>query len=483
MAKMGEHAVVLGASMGGLLAARVLSDFYRTVTVVERDVLPMASDQRRGVPQGRHVHTLWPRGSQILDDLFPGFPAELISGGCPKVDGDFSQVCASFGGHQLVRSGTASNFQPRDAMYFPSRPFLEDRVRRRVRGIWNVELRDGYDVVDLMSSDDRSRVTGVTITARDGDEKRSINADLVVDATGRGSRTPAFLDHLGYDRPVEDEVVVRLAYASQLLRIPDGMHKETMVVVGPVAGRPTGMVLSANENNTWMFTAFGMVGHEPPADRDGVLTFVEEFTPAPVVSALRYAEPLGDVARYRTPSSRWRRYDKMERFPAGLLLVVGDAICSFNPIYGQGMTVAALEAMVLDRCLRRGSHSLAPRFFRAAAKTVSVAWQLAVGGDLALPEVEGPRPLAVRLTNRYVDRVQAAAETDTLIADRFVKVAGFSYSPASLLNPFVVLRVAAINWRQSRACRSNRTPSLIGHVTADDFQGLHTRQRARTLGR
>ena len=224
----------------------------------------------------------------------------------------------------------------------------------------------------------------------------------------------AFLEHLGYDRPVEDEVVVRLAYASQLLCIPDGMHKEIMVVVGPVAGRPTGMVLSANENNTWMFTAFGMVGHRPPADRAGVLTFVEEFTPAPVVSALRCAEPLGDVERYRRPSSRWRRYDKMEHLPVGLL-VFGDAICSFNPIYGQGMTVAALEAMALDRCLRRGSHNLAPRFFRAAAKTVSVAWQLAVGGDLALPEVEGPRPLAVRLTSRYVDRVQAAAETNVVI--------------------------------------------------------------------
>ena len=264
----------------------------------------------------------------------------------------------------------------------------------------------------------------------------------------------------GYDRPAEDEVVVRLAYASQLLRIPDGMHKEIMVLVGPVAGRPTGMALFANENNTWMFTAFGMVGHEPPSDRAGILTFVEEFAPAPVVSALRRAEPLGDVERYRTPSSRWRRYDKTKRFPAGLL-VFGDAICSFNPIYGQGMTVAALEAMALDRCLRRGSHNLAPRFFRAAAKTVSVAWQLAVGGDLALPEVVGPRPLAVRLANRYVDRVQAAAETDTAIAERFMKVAGFSYSPASLLSPSVVLQVAAVRWRQSRARSSDRTPSLI----------------------
>jgi 2-polyprenyl-6-methoxyphenol hydroxylase-like FAD-dependent oxidoreductase len=459
VAKIGEHAVVLGASMSGLLAARVLSDFYRTVTVVERDVLPTDNAQRRGVPQGRHIHGLWPRGSQILDDLFPGFLTDLIRDGCKKVDGDFSQIYASFGGHQFVRSGTMRNFQPRDAGYYPSRPLLEGHVRRRVRAISNVGLMDGYDVVDLMSSDDRSRITGVTVTSRQDDEKRSVTADLVIDATGRGSRTPAFLEHLGYDRPVEDEVVVHIAYASQMLRIPAGMHNEILVLVGHVPGRPTAMALVAYEHDTWMFTAAGMVGHEPPADREGMLSFIEDFTPPAIVSALRCAEPLGDVARYRTPSSRWRRYDKMRRFPAALL-VFGDAICSFNPIYGQGMTVAALEALALDRSLRRGSHNLAPRFFRAAAKPVGVAWQLAVGGDLALTEVEAPRPLSVRLTNKYVDRVQSAAETNVYVADRFMKVAGFACPPASLFSPSFVLRVAATNWRQARRRVSEPTSSL-----------------------
>jgi 2-polyprenyl-6-methoxyphenol hydroxylase-like FAD-dependent oxidoreductase len=436
--------------MGGLLAARVLADFYRTVTVVERDVLPTSSAQRRGVPQGRHVHALWPRGSQILDELFPGFLTELLADGCTVWDdGDFSKYYLSFGGHQFVRSGTFRNFQPRDAAYCPSRPFLEDHVRHRVRAIRNVELMDGYDVVGLTSNADRSRVTGVTITSHEGDDKRALTADLVVDATGRGSRTPAFLECLGYDRPVEDEVVMRLAYASQLLRIPAGMHNEIMVIVGPIPGRPTGMGLFTYENNTWLLTVFGMVGREPPADRAGMLQFIEDCAPPHVLSALRCAEPLGDVVRYRTPSSRWRRYDKMRRFPAGLL-VFGDAICSFNPIYGQGMTVAALQAGVLDRCLRAGAERLAARYFAAAAKPIGVAWQLAVGGDLNLPEVRGPRPLSMRLTNKYVDRVQAAAETDIVVAQRFARVAGFSDPPASLMAPTVMLRVAATNWRQRR---------------------------------
>ena len=155
MDRIGEHAVVLGASMSGLLAARVLADFYRTVTVIERDILPSGDDQRRGVPQGRHVHALWPRGSQILDDLFPGFLGELTAAGCKKFDGDFSQLLASFGGHQFVRSGTARHFQARDVGYYQSRPFLEHHVRRRVRAISNVELIEGCDVVDLMSGGER----------------------------------------------------------------------------------------------------------------------------------------------------------------------------------------------------------------------------------------------------------------------------------------------------------------------------------------
>jgi 2-polyprenyl-6-methoxyphenol hydroxylase-like FAD-dependent oxidoreductase len=189
-----------------------------------------------------------------------------------------------------------------------------------------------------------------------------------------------------------------------------------------------------------------------------MLRFIEDFTPAHVMSALRCAEPLGEVARYRTPSSRWRRYDKMRRFPAGLL-VFGDAIASFDPVYGQGMTVAAVQAVELDRCLRHGSTNLAARYFRAAAKPIGVAWQLAVGCDLTLPEVEGPRPLSMRLTNKYVDRVQAAAETDTIIAKRFLRVAGFRDSPASLMLPSVVLRVAATNWRQARARRRGQIPA------------------------
>jgi 2-polyprenyl-6-methoxyphenol hydroxylase-like FAD-dependent oxidoreductase len=200
---------------------------------------------------------------------------------------------------------------------------------------------------------------------------------------------------------------VRLTYSTLKLRLPPDALHELAVVIGAVPGRSTGMALLRQEADTWMFTAIGMVGVRPPDDLGGMTTFIEEFAPPHVVAAVREAQPLSEHASYVVPSSRWRRYDKMRRFPSGLL-VLGDAMCSFNPVYGQGMTVAAMEAEALHRCLTAGADGLTRRYFHAAEKIVGNAWQLAAGGDLALPEVEGPRPAAVRFANRYVSNVQAA---------------------------------------------------------------------------
>jgi 2-polyprenyl-6-methoxyphenol hydroxylase-like FAD-dependent oxidoreductase len=448
MARLGQHAVVLGASMGGLLAARVLADFYDGVTVVERDVLPDDPANRRGVPQGRHGHALLARGSQVLAELFPGFLDELIAAGAPVVDfTDMSKVSFSFNGHQFPRCGGFASSPP---AFSPSRPLLEGLVRRRLRETANVTLLEGYDFVDLTSTTARDRVTGARIRSHNGDDERVLSADLVVETTGRGARTPAMLDSLGYGRPTEDQVRVRVMYSSQVLRIPPDTLNELIVLVGALPGRPTGMALLGNENDTWMFTIFGMAGREPPTEPAEMLDFAEGLAPPHVVAAIGAAEPLTEVCRFRYPESRWRRYDKMRRFPAGLL-VLGDAICSFNPIYGQGMTVAALEALALQRCLLRGEDGLARRYFRAAAKPIGVAWRFAAGGDLTLPEVEGSRPLAVRLANKYVDRLQTAAESDIDVAEQFLRVTSFIDTPTRLLHPKMILRAATANpLRQQR---------------------------------
>ena len=448
MVKIGTHAVVLGASMAGLVTARSLADFFDTVTVVERDALPdTLPDQgtaRRGVPQGRHLHGLLARGALVLEELFPGVLDELVRDGGHYFDGgDLSRLHYDLGGHRMVHTGSAGSF----TAYFVTRPFLEEHVRGRVRNIPNVTLLDEHDIVALTSTPDRRRVTGARVVNRRTGEDATLSADLVVDATGRGARTPFWLDSMGYGRPVEDHVVVHVTYASQLVRIaPDAVH-ELGCLVGFVPGRPRGLGMLHCENDTWMFTVMGIAGHEPPGDFAGMCEFVADCAPAHLLAAIRAGEPVGEPARHRMPSSQWRRYDKMRHFPEGLL-VTGDAVCSFNPIYGQGMTVAALEALALRDCLSRGTNDLAQRFFHAAAATIRQAWQLSTTPDLSLPEVDGTPPLAARLLNRYVERVLTATEYDTVAVEQFSRVTSLIDPATRLLRPAIMWRAALANRRR-----------------------------------
>jgi len=458
MAGLGERAVVLGASMGGLLAARVLADFFETVTVVERDVLPDDPADRQGVPQGRHVHVLLARGAQILDELFPGFLNELVADGAPVwADGELSKLHLAFGGHQILRSGKITREPKALAVYMPSRPFLECHVRQRLQAMSNVTILCGHDVCELMSTPDRGRVTGVRVVNRDGGAEQELTANVVMDAMGRGAHTPALLDSLEYGRPVEDHIVMHTNYVSQLLRIPEGTLNEMLVDIGPAPDRPTGMFLTGYENDTWMFTVFGMVGHQPPRDLAGMLSFAREYCPAHLIAAMQAAEPIGEVAHHHMPSSQWRRYDKMAQLPDGLL-VCGDAICSVNPIYGQGMTLAALEVATLRECLRGGGTDLPRRYFRASAKPIGVAWQMVASSDLTFPAVAGRRSRWMGVTTRLLDWALTACESDLVVAVRFFKVNGLIYSPLRLLHPVFVYRVAVVNLRRRRGDGQFRRP-------------------------
>jgi 2-polyprenyl-6-methoxyphenol hydroxylase-like FAD-dependent oxidoreductase len=434
-----DRAIVLGASMGGLLAARVLADSYRTVTVVERDVLPTDPVNRRGVPQGRHPHALLGRGVEILEELFPGFFDQLVADGAVKWnDGDLSRFWSTFGGHLMVRTALPDPTSMMD--YHVSRPLLEFGVRRAVLDIPNVEFLQGHDFVDLTHDVERNRITGVRVVRSDDGAESLLAADLVVDATGRGSRTPLFLDQLGYGRPPVDEVEVHIAYATLAVRVPRGMLHELVVTVNPLPSRPSTFAMFAGEDDTYLVLAGTIGGQDPPADRTALLEFISEFAPRHVVAAVRAGEPLADVAHYRIPSNRWRRYDKLARTPDGFV-VFGDAICSFNPTYGQGMTVAAIEAKVLSDCLRHGDEDLPRRFFRASAKKIQTPWRTAVGADLTLPQVRGHRSLATKITNAYMGLVLTATETDPTVAQQFFRVVWMLDDPGRLFHPTIVVRI------------------------------------------
>jgi len=411
--------------------------------VVDRDTPPELPVSRRGVPQAAHGHVLQAGGVAVLDELFPGALADMVADGVPVwSDGDLARVFVEYGGHRFLRNGHLPNPV---TSYMPSRPLLDWHVLKRVSAMPNVTVLSGHDVVGLTSSQDRSRVTGALLARRDTTEAATpLDADLVIDATGRGSRAPVFLEGLGYGRPREDELTMNLCYTSQWLQIPAGAIHEHMVATFPKPGDATTVALLNHENGAWLMTVGVMAGDEPAEDYAGMLRLARRRLPRHILEVLETAEPVGTTAHYRTPSSRWRRYDDMPRRPAGFI-VTGDAVCSFNPIYGQGMTVSALEALALRGCLQAGDSELPRRFFRTSAKVVQVAWRNAVSADLSLPEIEGKRTIGMRLNNIFADLVLTAVESDLVVSSQFFRVLGMLESPAQLMRPNILLRVARAN--------------------------------------
>jgi len=434
----------MGGGMAGLAAARVLSDHYREVMLVEQDRFENAVEHRRGIPQSRHAHGLLASGRNTLERFFPEVFEELMSVGAVN-------FCITRDAYWCFNGGEHVRFESDLPGVLVSRPLIEGIIRERVRKIPNVCLRDGCQIEGLTATLDNNCVTGINVY---GD---TIQADLVVDTTGRPSRSQKWLESMGYGRLEEERIEVNIAYATrQFRRLPDHLNGALLASIPATPECRRGGILLAQEGDIWTVT-MSSYGGRIPTELPEFIEFAKTLPASYIYDVVSQAEPIGQARSARFPASVRCRYEYMRRFPEGYL-VLGDAISSFNPVYGQGMSVAALEAVELDKALRRGSKNLAQRFFAQAAKVVDSPWRMAAGNDLRMPGVAGPKSSMARLFNWYVSELHISARTDSCMAMAFQNVTNLLAPPQSLLRPRIAVRVLSQAW--SRSAARNRDSRL-----------------------
>jgi 2-polyprenyl-6-methoxyphenol hydroxylase-like FAD-dependent oxidoreductase len=446
----GQHtqAVVLGAGMAGLLAARVLAGHFEQVTVVERDRLPEHPRFRPGVPQSRHLHVLLGRGLECLEQLFPGFEAALVAAGAPVVEG--------FESLWLNAAGWSRRYRSPIRLLGASRELIEWQARTRVTALDNVQVLEGCEAVGLLTDPGRDAVTGVRLRSRDGRAEATglveLAADLVVDASGRQSQAPQWLAELGYQPPAETTISSLLGYASRQYAIPAGFKTDWRMLV--INAKPPGNARSGAlvpvEGGRWMVALIGAGRDYPPTDDAGFLEFARGLRSPLLHETIKEAEPASPIYGFRNTDNRRRHFERLRRWP-DQFLVIGDASCTFNPIYAQGMTVTAMTAVGLDHILtERWRHSdtaplgRARRAQRQLARASAGAWTMATTEDLRYPWTEGARlDLPTRIMHRYADRVLDVANGNPKVNTAFVNVVNLRHPPASLLRPRVLLTVLA----------------------------------------
>jgi 2-polyprenyl-6-methoxyphenol hydroxylase-like FAD-dependent oxidoreductase len=475
-----RHAVVLGGSLAGLLAARILSDHFEQVTLIERDVYPDTAETRRGIPQANHVHGLLLRGRQVLEELFPGLQDEMIAEGAPLVD--MANDIAWY-----TRAGWGIRFPSDLKVLAFTRPLLDLHVRRRLSLNPRVEIMDNTEVLGLLPDSVENRLSGVLVCPRAPDVDRrvakAISADLVVDATGRASRAPRWLMELGYEAPEETVVNAHLGYASRLYRIPENFNgdwKCTFVQSAPPE-RKRGALVFKVEGNRWLVTLVGGGRDYPPNDEAGFLEFARSL-PVPIIyEAISSAEALTPIKTHRGTENRVRRFETAKQLPDNFVLL-GDAVCAFNPVYGQGMTIASLDALTLQKCLREQERlrpdgsliGLSRHFQKQLAEVNKTSWMLATSEDYRYRETDGAGPnVMTKFMHRYMENVLLLATKSVAVRKVLLRVFNILAPPTTLFQPRVLCRVLFQMLKPVRrppqpVARKQLNQKVLHHVEARD---------------
>jgi len=449
-----DRAIVVGGSLAGLAAAAALAPRCGGVTLVERDRLPARPGRRPGTPQAAHVHILLRRGQDELERLLPGLGAELVRDGAEAIDPAADLMWRT-------PYGWAPRFPTRLSKLACSRDLVEWCVRKRLLERFpHVEVLDGTVASEPVA--DGGRVVGLRVRSAGGE--RVLRGDLLVDAAGRGSAAPDWLVALGAGRPEETVVDPHMGYASRLYRRPRPGPEWRALYVQPATPRETryGVVFPV-EGDRWLVSLGGAAGDFPPTDEEGFARFARDLPTPRLADAIRDAEPLSRVAGYRGAANRLRHLERLRRWPPGLV-VVGDAVATFTPVYGQGMTVAALGAATLADCVDAGGGQMERRFQSRLAALVKLPWSLATGEDLRFPSTTGAPPGLVGVAaRRWADAVVRASLDDPGLRSVFLELQHMLRGPEVLLRPDVVARVGRASLR--RALRPARRPGLDARET------------------
>lgn len=433
-----SHAVVIGAGMAGLTAAQAISGHFGKVTIIERDVLPAEAAPRSGTPQAQHAHMLLAGGLKALQTLFPGFENDLAEAGAVN-----------------IRTGKDIRFERPGFDPFPirdlgihifcmSRPLLEAVTRRRVQQTPNIDIRVHSRVTGLVASRDATRVEAVRYDSEDGPV--TLEANLVVEASGRCGLTLRLLEELSLQKPEETEIGIDQAYASTIVERPPDHNADWLgnITLPSAPASSRGAFLFPIEKQRWLLSVGGNHGDAPPGDRAGFMDFVRSLRTPTIYDAVRDARPLTDIVRYQLPCSTRRHFERLESFPAGLL-ATGDALCRFNPVFGQGMSVAAQEAVILDRLLAEGvpMERLARDFFAAIQDTIATPWGVAVS-DFVYPATRGVRPADLAQRLQYGMALTKLAADDPEVHRLTVEVSQLLKPQAALREPALAARVISL---------------------------------------
>ena len=463
-----DHAIVLGGSIAGLVTARVLSERFCRVTVIERDGYPKAAAPRRGVPQGKLLHVVLARGRATLDALFPRLAADLRAAGGVTFD---------YGRGASVHYGRSSlaPFDSDLSVHGCTQPLLESLIRRYVSELANVTVRDATSALGLLASPDRRRVNGVRVASA-GETEEVVLGQLVVDATGRGSHAPAWLEQFGYRPPGESIVAARLTYASRTY-VPATDYRPNWALLASMARAPqqprSGVILAV-EGGQWM-TGIATIGDDHlPADEEGFTSFVHGLSSPVVHEALQHATASGPIVRSRTTQNRLRHYERASAWPDDFVLL-GDSVCALNPIYGQGITLAVLGAVLLGehidverRARARIGSGFAAGYQRRLAQLNRAAWQYAASSDATWPGTRyEPQPtrtttllraLPTRALRAYGTMVLDTAYEVPAVARAVMEISHMQRAASALIAPSLMLRVIGHRVRAAAPRRNRDAP-------------------------